>query len=97
MTIPAEWMQYGRRFGLAAVWLVALTIWQPVLGLASLLLIAAGAMLGKSPVFGVALAAAAAPFGLWLLEHPGAAAVVICALISWALVWFYRDGIRREL
>lgn len=97
MTIPAEWMQRARRFGPAAAWIVALLLWRPALGVASLLVLLAGAAIARQPVLGIALAAAAAPFGLWLIEHPGIAPVAICALVSWALVWFHRDEIRRAM
>ncbi|MFN7919245.1 MAG: hypothetical protein U0Q16_04060 [Bryobacteraceae bacterium] len=97
MTVSADWIAYARRFGFAAVWLIALSILAPALGLGLLVLIVASALLSRSFVLGIGLAATAAPFGLWLLEHPGAVALAACAAISWALVWFHRQEIRRSL
>jgi len=78
-----------------AVWLGMLWV-SPAAALAGLALGGGLALLTRSSGLSICLAALSFPFGVWLIDHPGALRLVLAAALAAGLAWHYRTSLRIE-
>ncbi len=79
----------------AAGWLGMLWV-SPVAAMAGLALGGGLMLITRSLAQSICLAAVSFPFGVWLIDHPGALRLGLAVALAAGVGWYYREGLRVE-